>query len=390
MFSRNLVILTFCQIFSFTAPTITVLLSGVIAYEMIEIKSFSTLPTALTIVGTAISSIIASYIMSKRGRKFGFILASLVSTFASLVASFAIYFNIFFIFCLAHLLIGFGVAFAAQYRFAAAESVLKEQIPRAISIILLGGIVAALIGLNLATYTKELISDKLYVASYLSLAILTFIPIVFLIFYENNKTSINQSSLDRRSIIELLINLRFLQAIVGAGIGYAIMSFLMTATPISMHIIDNFSIHKTGIVIQLHVFGMFLPSLFTGHLINKFGHSRIMYFGILILVLCIIINFINQTLYHYIFGLILLGVGWNFLFVSGTSLLVISYKSEEKFKAQGLNDFIVFSTQAIGSLSAGYLLYLTNWKIINLICIPLLFIIFFITLRADYKSKKNY
>ena len=388
MYSRNLVILAFCQIFSFTAPIITVLLSGIIAYEMIEIKSFSTLPTALTIVGTAVSSIIASYIMSKRGRKFGFILASLVSTFASIVVSFAIYFNIFFIFCLAHLLIGFGVAFAAQYRFAAAESVLKNQIPKAISIILLGGIVAALIGLNLANYTKELITDKLYVGSYLSLAVLTFIPVIFLLFYENNETIIEKSFLYERSIIQLLINPRFLQAIIGAGIGYAIMSFLMTATPISMHIIDNFSIYKTGIVIQLHVFGMFLPSLFTGHLIHKFGHSRIMYFGIIILILCIAINFINQTLYHYIFSLILLGVGWNFLFVSGTSLLVITYKSEEKFKAQGLNDFVVFSTQAIGSLSAGYLLYLTNWKTINLFCIPLLLMIFFITLKADYQSKK--
>ena len=388
MYSRNLVILAFCQIFSFTAPIITVLLSGIIAYEMIEIKSFSTLPTALTIVGTAVSSIIASYIMSKRGRKFGFILASLVSTFASIVVSFAIYFNIFFIFCLAHLLIGFGVAFAAQYRFAAAESVLKDQIPKAISIILLGGIIAALIGLNLANYTKDLITDKLYVGSYLSLAALTFIPVIFLLFYKNNETNIEKSFLYGRSIVQLLINPRFLQAIIGAGIGYAIMSFLMTATPISMHIIDNFSIYKTGIVIQLHVLGMFLPSLFTGHLINKFGHSQIMYFGIIILILCIAINFINQTLYHYIFSLILLGVGWNFLFVSGTSLLVITYKSEEKFKAQGLNDFVVFSTQAIGSLSAGYLLYLTNWKTINLFCIPLLLMKFFITLKADYQSKK--
>ena len=164
------------------------------------------------------------------------------------------------------------------------------------------------------------------------------------------------------------------------------MSFLMTATPISMHVMDGISLYKTGIVIQLHVIGMFLPSLITGELIKKFGHTKIIYTGVLILVLCIVINFIHQSFYNYVFGLILLGIGWNFTFVTGTSLLVVSfekYEKEEKFRTQGFNDFLIFSSQALGSLSAGYFLYLTNWQTINLFCLPLLLLIIYTSYRVN-------
>ena len=167
------------------------------------------------------------------------------------------------------------------------------------------------------------------------------------------------------------------------------MSLLMTATPISMHLMDHISIGKTSFVIQMHIFGMFLPSLFTGSLVKKHGHSKIMYIGIIILIICIFLNFINQNFYNYLFGLILLGIGWNFLFIAGTSLLIISYKPEEKFKAQGLNDFLVSGTQAVGALSAGLLLNLFGWQFINLLCIPLLILIVLVVLRADYYLKYN-
>tara|TARA_Y100000741_G_C18080441_1_gene488422 strand:- start:244 stop:747 length:504 start_codon:yes stop_codon:yes gene_type:complete len=165
------------------------------------------------------------------------------------------------------------------------------------------------------------------------------------------------------------------------------MSTLMTATPISMNIMHGYSIFSTGIVIQLHVVGMFLPSLFTGNLIKIYGHKNIIYSGIIILLICIFINFSFETYYGFMTGLILLGIGWNFLFISGTSLLVISYDEENKFLSQGLNDFVVFSTQAIGSLSAGFLLYLTSWKTLNLICIPMIIILLFYTLKSSFIKK---
>ena len=133
---------------------------------------------------------------------------------------------------------------------------------------------------------------------------------------------------------------------------------------------------------------MFLPSLITGHLIKKFGHSNIMYVGLVFYSITIIASFFEQTFFNYMFALIFLGLGWNFLFISGTSLLTLTYREEEKFKAQGLNDFIVYSVHAIGSLSAGILIVLTDWKMMNIICIPLMIIIVLTTFRADYLSRK--
>ena len=165
------------------------------------------------------------------------------------------------------------------------------------------------------------------------------------IFYSDEKISFQKREVSRRTFKELLSNKYIQQAITSAGIGYITMSFLMTATPISMHIMDGISLYKTGIVIQLHVIGMFLPSIITGELIKKFGHSKIIYLGVLILVLCIVVNFVHQSFYNYVFGLILLGIGWNFTFVTGTSLLVVSYEKyekEEKFKKEILKNILIY------------------------------------------------
>ena len=146
------------------------------------------------------------------------------------------------------------------------------------------------------------------------------------------------------------------------------MSFLMTATPISMHVMEKISLTKTGFVIQLHIAAMFLPSLITGNLIKKFGHSKIMYTGVVLFSVTIVLSLFEQNFSNYLIALIFLGLGWNFLFISGTSLLVLSYREEEKFKAQGFNDLIVYTIQAIASLSAGVFISLTSWKTMNLIC----------------------
>ena len=179
-----------------------------------------------------------------------------------------------------------------------------------------------------------------------------------------------------------------MQAITAAGFAYAIMSFLMTATPMSMHLMEKMSLEKTGLVLQIHVAAMFLPSLITGHLIKKFGHSTIIYVGVLFLVVTIVLSLFEQTYANYMVSLIFLGFGWNFLFISGTSLLVTCYKEEEKFKSQGINDLIVFTTMALASLSAGIMLSLTSWTTMNLLCIPFLVLIIYSSFRADMLNKK--
>ena len=385
--NKNLFILTLSQIFSFTAAPVTVFLSGIIGSHISPIKSLSTLPMSISVVGIAVGAIVATKVMSKIGRKYGFILASIGNSLVSILAAYSILNQNFILFCFANFFIGVGMAFTHQYRFAAAESVEKSMAPKAISIILFGGIISAFLGPSLANYAKDLVSENLYVGSYLSLALLTFIPAILFLFYENNskvKVNIKYSG---RSRLELILQPRFLQAIVAAAFGYAVMTFLMTATPLSMHVMEGMSLDKTSIVIQLHVAAMFLPSLVTGHLVKKYGHSNIMYLGVLLYSVTIIVSLFDQTFFNYLFALIFLGFGWNFLFISGTSLLVLTYKEEEKFRAQGLNDFIVYSVHAIGSLSAGVLLVQTSWKTMNLICIPFLILILITSLRAEKMSQ---
>tara|TARA_Y100000816_G_scaffold84289_1_gene57852 strand:- start:7 stop:1170 length:1164 start_codon:yes stop_codon:yes gene_type:complete len=386
--NKNLFVLLISQVFSFTAAPVTVFLSGIIGSQISPIKSLATLPMSISIIGIAIGSIIASKLMSLIGRKNGFIIASIGNSIFSILAAYSIFIQNFFLFCFANLLIGIGMAFTHQYRFAAAESVDKSIAPKAISILLFGGIISAFLGPSLANYTKDLISENLYVGSYLSLAFLTFIPSILFLFYESKSKTETSLEYVGRGYLELLSQPKFLQALIASAFGYAIMTFLMTATPISMHVMENFSLSKTSFVIQFHVASMFLPSLITGHLIKKFGHSNIMYVGLVFYSITIITSFFEQTFLNYMFALIFLGIGWNFLFISGTSLLTLTYREEEKFKAQGLNDFIVYSVHALGSLSAGIFLTLTNWKIMNIMCVPFMIIIILVTIRADVLGKK--
>ena len=386
--NKNLFVLLISQVFSFTAAPVTVFLSGIIGSQISPIKSLATLPMSISIIGIAIGSIIASKLMSLIGRKNGFIIASIGNSIFSILAAYSIFIQNFFLFCFANLLIGIGMAFTHQYRFAAAESVDKSIAPKAISILLFGGIISAFLGPSLANYTKDLISENLYVGSYLSLAFLTFIPSILFLFYESKSKIETSLEYVGRGYLELLSQPKFLQALIASAFGYAIMTFLMTATPISMHVMENFSLSKTSFVIQFHVASMFLPSLITGHLIKKFGHSNIIYVGLVFYSITIIASFFEQTFFNYMFALIFLGIGWNFLFISGTSLLTLTYREEEKFKAQGLNDFIVYSVHALGSLSAGIFLTFTNWKIMNIMCVPFMIIIILVTIRADVLGKK--
>ena len=228
----------------------------------------------------------------------------------------------------------------------------------------------------------------MYIGSYLSLAALTFLPTIFFLFYKNTSKIELSFKYSGRSYLELVSQPRFLQAVISSAFGYAIMTFLMTGTPLSMHVIDGISLNKTSIVIQIHVACMFLPSLIAGNLVKKIGHSKMMYVGVGLYCITVVISLFDQSFLNYMLALVFLGFGWNFLFISGTSLLVLTYKEEEKYRAQGFNDFVVYSVHALGSLSAGVLIVLTNWKIMNLICIPLIIVIILITLRADLLTKK--
>ncbi len=387
--NKNLILLTFCQIFSFTAAPVTVFLSGIIGSQISSIKSLATLPMSISVVGIAIGSIVASKIMSLIGRRYGFILASIGNSSVALLAAYSIFSQNFILFCVANFFIGVGMAFTHQYRFAAAESVEKSFAPKAISILLFGGIISAFLGPSLANYSKDIFTDHIYVGSYLVLALLTSIPAMLFFFYNNQPKIVDKQQSTGRNYLELLLQPRFIQAVTASAFGYAIMTFLMTATPISMHVMDNMSLDKTSIVIQFHVASMFLPSLITGNLIKKIGHTKVIYLGLSFYAVTLIASIFDQNFYNYMFALIFLGLGWNCLFISGTSLLVLAYREEEKFRAQGLNDFIVYSIHAIGSLSAGIFIATSSWKFMNLICVPFIILIIISSIRAEVIEKKT-
>ena len=386
--NKNLWLLILSQIFAFTAAPVTVFLSGIIGSQFSPVKSLATLPMALSIVGIAIFAIFAAKVMSIIGRRAGFMFASVGSSLSSLLAAYSIICESFILFNFACFLLGAGVAFSHQYRFAAVETVKKDMAPKAISIILLAGIGSALIGPNAANLSKDIISEHLYAGSYIVLAALTLTSTIFLFFYKDGHKTNDVNKETSRSYLELISQPRFLQALIASAFAYAVMAFLMTATPISMHVMEKISLTKTGLVIQLHIAAMFLPSLVTGNLIRKFGHSKIMYAGVFLFLITILISLFDQNFTNYLIALVFLGFGWNFLFISGTSLLVLSYKENEKFKAQGFNDLIVYSIQATASLSAGVFLTLTSWKTMNLVCITFLVLIILSTLRADTKERK--
>ena len=385
--NRNLFILILSQVFGFTAATVTVFISGIIGSDLSSIKTLSTLPPSIYVVGTAAATIFAAKIMSIIGRRLGFIFASVAGSISCLIGAYAIIIESFFIFCFAKFILGATMAFTHQYRFAAAESVEKEKAPKAISSLLLAGIVAAFLGIGLANYTKNFVSDYLYVGSYLTLAVLTLIPSFLLFFFKDIReiSFVSNKENNSRNYSEFFSDPKFLQAITSAAFAYAVMSFLMTATPISMHIVHQLSLEKTGIVLQFHVLAMFLPSLVTGNLIKKFGYSNMMYLGVLFYFFTILLSFFQPSFFNYFISLIFLGIGWNFLFISGTSLLVTTYKPEEKFKAQGFNDLLVFSCMALASLLAGILISIASWKTVNLFCIPFLILIILSIVNADKK-----
>ncbi len=385
MYNKNFVVICISSTIAAFPPMAVVLLGGIITSQIMMKDSLATVPMTLMIIGIAIGAPIASRFMSIWGRQKGFLFSSLLSCLALTLCSIAIFLENFYVFALGNFLIGSSQAFIHQYRFAASESVTKEFIPRSISIILLLGIVSALLSSNFAEYFKDFFPNNLFLGSYIFLSFTAIIPFFVLLFYEETKTSNNQSKFQIKTIFKLLKNIKIIQSIVSAGLGYFTMAIIMTATPLHMHLVNKFTLFETSIVIQFHVIGMFLPSLFSGDLIKRFGNTNIIYAGVVILFLSILTNTFFEFYYSYMLGLILLGIGWNFLFVSGSSLLVVSYKEKDKFTAQGLNDFIVFSTQGIGSLSAGFLLYFSNWMVINLLCVPLLIIV----LAVSFISSRN-
>ena len=382
---KNVWILTACLALFMSLSVFMLFVGGIIGSDLAPLKSLSTLPVATIVVGTAFSIIPAIRLMSIFGRKKVFLSSCIYTILLIGLCIFSIINKSFYLFCFASFCLGGSVAVMQQFRFAAIESVEFEQRPKATAVVLLGGLVSAFLGTEIATLGKDYF-DADFVGSFVILSFLFIIAFILMCFFQPAEKFKQQIDNSKRSLMDIVKQGSFIVAVCAATTGYVVMSFVMTATPVSMHIMDGFSLDDTKSVLQAHVIAMFLPSLFTAFIVKYLGLTRMMILGVIFFFASIIIAFSSHALSNYWWSLAFLGLGWNLLFIGGTNLLPMSYNENEKFKVQSINDFLVFGLQAFAALSAGWFVFNFSWEVVLLSVIPLLFFQLFILLCWLYKK----
>lgn len=371
----NVWVLTLAQAFAMSATPMMMLLGGIIGADIAPSPELATLPIASMVVGVALSVLPVSKLMQRFGRKPIFISGALMAATSGMLAAYATSKQDFVLFCLSGMLLGSAGAVVQQYRFAAMESVSEQLAAKAASRVLLGGLVAAIIGPELAVL-GGVISDQAYVGAFSFLTIVSLIAATILCSYRepqiDRSSSRKATKATGRPLAVILTQPKLWVAIAGATLGYAMMSFVMTATPLHMHHIEHHSLADTKWVIQSHIIAMYLPSLISGVLVARIGVSKMMLLGLLAYVVTIITALLGRDLLNYWAALVLLGIGWNFLFVAGTALLPRCYNTDERYKVQAFNDTFIFGAQAMASLSAGWVIHALGWEILLIICLPVI------------------
>lgn len=372
----NIIVLTIAQVLAGSGLTVLVILGGIVGAELAPRPSMVTAPITVSIVAMALTSVPAALTMRRIGRRAGFILAAIIGTVGGLVGAQSLTVDSFELFCLSAILIGASVAFSQQYRFAAAESVPPEQASKAISYVLIGSLGAAVIGPQLALAGRWWLPQSEYAGSFLVVSALYVVAAFVLLRLKLAAPASRSSAVNAAPRTAVFRRPLFRVAVLASAGGFMIMSFIMTATPISMHVVSHHSVEATTLVIQSHVLAMFLPSLASGHLIARFGERLIMLWGTALLAICVAISVTGHQVMHYWWGLVVLGVGWNFLFVAGTTLLTKSLDEADRHRGQAINEFTVFGAQALASLLAGFAVQAVGWVAINLVTLPLLAVMF--------------
>lgn len=364
LLNKDLLLLLVCQTIFVSGSVMTVTLGGIIGAQLAPSRALSTLPISLTVVGTALGTLPATRLMQHLGRRDGFTGAALVAAIACTTGIAAVMYQQFWLYCLSTLLIGGTLAFSQQFRFAATETVELSRAGTAISIILLGSVGGALIGPELVARSDWLWPETRFAGALASSSCLFVVAALLLRLLTLAKPPSHEhlDQSEARSVRELTAQPLLLLAIAAGVVGQGVMTFVMTATPVSMHIMDGHSMTDTAGVIRAHVLAMYVPSLVSGVLISRLGERRLMLGGIVIYLATLSVGLLGHELMHYTGALILLGVGWNFLFVGGTTLLVKAYQPSERFRAQGLNEAAVFGTSALASLMAGAVLSQIGWQ----------------------------
>jgi MFS family permease len=374
-FIRTILLLSVCFAFSGSTSSMTVSASSLVGHEISGNKALATLPLSFHLLGTMLSGLPASLLMKRVGRRYGFIIGTAIGVSGAMLATVSIIFSNFVLFCMSIFILGILSGFAQLYRFAAADVVGPEFRAKAVSWVMLGGIFAGFIGPTIAVKGKDLIVDAPFAGGYLFVIILHVLIVAILFMIRIPQPTIEEQTGESRPWREIFSQPKIIVAVLTSMISYAVMAMIMTATPLAMTIGSGHHFSDAAFVIQWHVLGMFAPSFFTGSLIHRFGTVPIIIVGILLNLLCIGINFAGTDVLNYWAALILLGMGWNFMFVAGTTMVTETYRPSEKAIVQGVNDFFVFGSAAISSLLAGVVQNSLGWVAVNLSSIPLLGIV---------------
>ncbi|MBO9418656.1 MFS transporter [Labrenzia sp. R4_2] len=368
---RNAVLLALAQALGGASASIVITTGSLVGYMMLdEDKALATVPVSAMVLGTAFGTIPAGIIMRRFGRRAGFMGSAMVGVASGLLAAYAVLLNHFLLFSFACGLGGFAGAFVQQYRFAAADTASDAFKPKAISWVLAGGVLAGVVGPQTVIATKDMFAPILFAGTYVAQAGLALIAMFLLAFIKIPKPPRqSHKQAGGRPLAQIMKQPRFIVAAACGICSYALMSLVMTATPLAM-IGCGLSETDAALGIQWHVLAMFGPSFFTGSLIARFGKERIVSIGLALLAGCAVVALMGLELAHFWTALILLGLGWNFGFIGATAMLTDTYRPEERNLVQAVNDFLVFGFVAAASFSSGALLNAFGWATVNILVFP--------------------
>ena len=371
---RNILVLSVAQGLSITATNINMINTGLVGTILAGDPSYATVPLSLQFLTIAITLIPVSLLMGKIGRRPMFLIGAMAAFIGCLIIAFSIFNKVFSLFIFGSILLGFSQANQQFYRYAAADNVSTKLKSKAISLVLAGGLIAAIIGPEVSRYSFDFFSDYIYLASYLCAALIQIFNFWVLIFVKIKKPKQTKNSV--RALSKILLRKTVIIAILAASVGYSLMSFIMTATPLQIVNVCKLGDSASATVIQWHVIAMFAPSFFTGSIINLLGNRKVMMMGVMLYIMSICFGIMGQTIQYFWISLFLCGLGWNFLYVGGSDIIAKSALPEERAKVQGVTDFIIFIFVASGSFLAGSLHNNLGWEIMMLYTSIPIFILF--------------
>ena len=366
---RTVALLAACQAMLFTNNATLIAINGLAGLALAPNKGLATLPVTCWILGGALATMPASLHMKRVGRKRGLTSGIFWGFAGSLVCATAMWQQSFWLLCLGTMVWGVYNAYGQYYRFAAADAASGDFKATAISLVLAGGLVGGILGPSTSRFTVDLLATK-FMGAYLALIGFALVAVVLLRFIDIPNPTAAEQAKPGRPLAEIAAQPRFILAVLSGALGYGVMNFLMTSTPIAMGVCGH-PYSDAAFVISSHVVAMFAPSFVTGTLIKRFGVLTVMLIGALLNLASISIALSGISVPHFWASLVTLGIGWNFLYIGGTTLLTETYRPEERAKAQGTNDQAIFIMMAISSFTSGMTVTTAGWERVNLFALPL-------------------